>query len=713
MHSMLTINLLPRRKTIRTALRKGVVFMLQLAILLNISMASALLSPLHSAAKADELEQPGEIEKGKGGTAEQPMGVLNLVFAVPDGKFSPSAWRAHVLNNGADIAQSPVLGSDAGTVLNIPVGTYSVFAEVVDSSASGPHGYTTAFSGDCSSTGTVSVGTDAPLSCTLTMQPTIVPDDAPLPTITLTHDLPASVTAGTTFVDTLTWAVPTGDTTNLILSETIPANTTFVAADCGTTTPVCTAAQSAGVVTWTLGDRPATATGTVTVTLKAASPIANGTVVSNIATAQTNETGLITATGTTTITSSSTLALALTGVPDPVEAGGNITYTLSWSVTGTSPVSNLMLINTLPPGVAFGNAPNNGTFAGTAITWNLGSHQPGDAGIVTVTGALSKSFVVGSVIINNATVTSTETQPVTASQKNTVKAAPVQTTTLTLNGSVNIPFANPGDTAVYTVTVTNTGTAAAQNVQLSSILPTGITLVDGTATVNAALGIIDAGAKKIVTISALVAKTVAAGTYANSLSTVADNATQVASTVPLEVRIPVVLAATVDEHSDMSLTTSTAKTEVHPGDTLKYTLQLHNTGTVALNNVRIQDMLPSGFSYADTGSSKRIWSIGTLAVNETRTFTYDVTVSNETTAGTYKNTAHATADGGLVADTSGTVTVSIVAVKGAQTTLPATGADRSITAWYILGTLLFLSGMWGIVVDRRRYVTTVPEQHTW
>src|SRR5206468_12880022 len=110
--------------------------------------------------------------------------------------------------------------------------------------------------------------------------------------------------------------------TGAVLSNTIPINTTFVSTTGG-------GSLSSGVVTWSIGALAAGGSGSVTLTVRVNSPLANGTVITdgtfNIDSTETAPVSGVVI--TTTVTSAPVLAVSATDAPDPVAAGGTITYT--------------------------------------------------------------------------------------------------------------------------------------------------------------------------------------------------------------------------------------------------------------------------------------------------------------------------------------------------------------------------------------------------
>lgn len=81
-------------------------------------------------------------------------------------------------------------------------------------------------------------------------------------------------------------------------------------------------------------------------------------------------------------------------------------------------------------------------------------------------------------------------------------------------------------------------------------------------------------------------------------------------------------------------------------ETATVKIDVTNTGSGAARNVKVRDPLPTGMTTAD-GKTNVEFDAGTLASNQTRSFTFPVKV---TKTGSYSNKAMAMADGGLTAE---------------------------------------------------------------
>src|SRR5207247_232619 len=147
---------------------------------------------------------------------------------------------------------------------------------------------------------------------------------------------------------------------------------TFVSATGGGT-------LSAGVVTWSIGALAAGGSGSVTLTVRVNSPLANGTVITDgTYSIDSTETSPVAGGAiTTTVTSAPVLAVSATDAPDPVAAGGTITYTLAYANTGNSGATAVVLSDTVPVNTTFVSATGGGTLSSGVVTCSLRALPPG------------------------------------------------------------------------------------------------------------------------------------------------------------------------------------------------------------------------------------------------------------------------------------------------------------------------------------------------
>jgi uncharacterized repeat protein (TIGR01451 family) len=280
---------------------------------------------------------------------------------------------------------------------------------------------------------------------------------------------------------------------NASLTDATPANTTFRSfAQISGPAFSCSAPAvgGTGTVSCTISMFGAGATATFRLVVRVSASTPNGTTLSNTATA-TSDTfdpcpGNNSATATTSVITRADLSVTKSGAPDPVNAGGNITYTINVANAGPSDAQNVSLSDATPA---------NTTFVSIAQTagpsFSCTSPAPGATGTVTCTlatfaagASASFSLVVnvnantpnGTTISNTATTSSSTTDNVPGNNSATA------TTRVIAGADLSVTKTGPaqqgaGFNISYTITVTNLGPSAAANVVLSDPVPANTTFI--------------------------------------------------------------------------------------------------------------------------------------------------------------------------------------------------------------------------------------------
>src|SRR5207249_2602164 len=145
---------------------------------------------------------------------------------------------------------------------------------------------------------------------------------------------------------------------------------------------------------------------------KVNSPLANGTLITNnsyqIACNETAPAAGVPV--SVTVSSAPALSVVKTDAPDPVNSGSNITYSISYSNTGTASATNAVIRDTLPANTTFVSASAPGALAGGIVTWNLGAVSAGAGGSVQLVVKVNSPLANGTIITNGTySINSTET----------------------------------------------------------------------------------------------------------------------------------------------------------------------------------------------------------------------------------------------------------------------------------------------------------------
>ena len=410
--------------------------------------------------------------------------------------------------------------------------------------------------------------------------------------------------AGETVVWTLD-AVNDGpsDGRDVVVTDTLPAEVTFVSADAG-------CVHAAGVVTCTIGTLAPGAHAVRTITTRIAPGTPDGPVVNDAEVA-----GSVAETDATDNEASATVAvgnavdLELTKATTTPQVAQtlNATWQLHVVNRGPSDAFGVTLVDTLPAGVTYVSAvPDQGTcaVAGQVVTCDLGridEQQDADITVVATGDAVGtqRNEAVVSTTLN------TEIDPADNTASSPVVVTPVADLSVAKSGPAEVPA---GGSATYTLTARNDGPSPATQVVMVDDLPAGMTFA------SASDGCTAAGAKVTCAVGSL-----AVGATAERTVTVKVDTALGSSTVQNVVRV-----SGKETDLDLADNQATADTKVGPASDLRiakrstrlfatgevtYILDVFNDGPSGARGVTVRDAVPAGLAVQRVSSTQ-----GTCAV---------------------------------------------------------------------------------------------------
>ena len=193
----------------------------------------------------------------------------------------------------------------------------------------------------------------------------------------------------------------------------------------------------------------------------------------NRALAQT-EIAAIVASGSTGVCPGTDLSITKTDSPDPVVAGGFLTYTLNVVNNGTATAQNVVITDPIPAGTTGGFAlfypagTNCGYNAGvTVVTCTIPSMAAGTSQEISLVVQVNPNVPNGTVISNTATVASDTPETNAANDSSTTTTTVNAQADLTLTKTDSPDPVVAGQNLTYTVTLNNNGPSDAQNVALA------------------------------------------------------------------------------------------------------------------------------------------------------------------------------------------------------------------------------------------------------
>lgn len=284
---------------------------------------------------------------------------------------------------------------------------------------------------------------------------------------------PDPVDAGGDLTYTVDWTVDGNAYAHGVsIVDTLPSNMIFVSAtDSGVYNPVH------HTVTWSVGEVTPVTSGSYQVAVKVKSPLYNGTQIENTVVISDAAGNTDDASFVSTVRSSHELAIDKSAAPEPVDAGGTLTYTIDWSVTGNEPAQNAVIVDTLPANVAAVLDADGGTYdaAARTITWQLGELMTPQSGSFTVVVRVATPLYDGTLLVN--TVNFSDQTPGSTPVSDTVTSTVRADHTLWLSKDDNPDLVEKGAELTYTLQWSVTGNEPADNVVLVDDLPFGTQFV--------------------------------------------------------------------------------------------------------------------------------------------------------------------------------------------------------------------------------------------
>jgi uncharacterized repeat protein (TIGR01451 family) len=457
---------------------------------------------------------------------------------------------------------------------------------------------------------------------------TAVPGQGITYTITVTNNGPSNVT-GATVADTF--------------PGTLSGITWTCAASAGS---ICTASGSDNISDTVniLSGGTLTYTVTVTVSASATGSLSNTATVSVPSAASDPTPANNSATDTDTLTPSADLSITKSDSPDPVIVGQTLTYTITVNNAGPSDAANMVVTDTLPAGVTFVSTTGCAEDPNGVPTCSLGTITAGGNKQYTVTITVNAGTT--GTITNNVSVTSDTSDPVPGNNSDSEDTTVNALADLAITKTADDMSPGVGDTVVFTLSVTNNGPSNTTGVQVTDILPSGVTYVSDTSGGDyvPATGIWNIGPLNVgSTVSIDITVT------ANQSGRIINIASITATDVPdpdLSNNSSGLILNTGANEADLAVIKEADNPSPLVGDNIVYTITVANNGPDNATGVALTDLLPAGLTYiSDNGggsyvSGTGVWTIGALNVGSSATLQITAQVVN---AGEIINTARVTA----------------------------------------------------------------------
>ncbi len=328
---------------------------------------------------------------------------------------------------------------------------------------------------------------------------------------------------------------------------------------------------------------------------------------------------------------------------DAVIAGDVVIFSLELANIGSDTANNLVLTDTLPPGLTLVDASGNYAAQGNTITWTASTLPAKQVAVLQVTVQADANLDNGYSLINRASLTATELPlPLTDEAEVFVRNAVL---TLTKTGdssfaSSGISASNqPGDEVVYQLAYENTGSVEAVSTQIVDVLPPEVSFIESLPTPDTIngqtlswdLGSVPAGASGAIVIKTQVGDDLREGTIIHNAATISSTTTGTTRSNTWDVTVLSSAVLAVDKASSIAA--------IGAGDSVTYDITVRNEGSDSAVNVQVVDTLPAATTFTsatgggthsgDATGGTVTWTLASLAPGEQAV--YHVTADAATT----------------------------------------------------------------------------------
>ncbi len=294
----------------------------------------------------------------------------------------------------------------------------------------------------------------------------------------------------------------------------------------------------------------------------------------------------------------------------------NIKFTLTAHNNGPNTAAGVIVTDKLPNGLKF--ISSTGNYDPATGTWTIGTLINGQE---TVLNIIAQVISSNTQITNIASINGTNyDQNSTNNQSNaTITISPASD--LGITKTVDKSTANYLDKIRYTITVTNNGPDASNNINITDYLPNSIKWIsdDSNGKYNHITGLwtintLSNGAS--ITLN-IIAQIVKSNTVITNTATVNNNTYD-----PNPTNNQDQTATTVSAASDLNITKTVNNTHPNYLQNITYTITAHNNGPDTAAGVVVTDKLPAGLTWISDNSNRAYnpitgtWTIGNLANGE-------------------------------------------------------------------------------------------------
>ena len=324
-----------------------------------------------------------------------------------------------------------------------------------------------------------------------------------------------------------------------------------------------------------------------------------------------------------------------TGTP-----GTSVTFTLFVNNTGSAALQDVFVSDLLPVGMTYVSSSPAGRNVGQTVYWsNIGPMSSGQNKSLQIVATIDNTITGNQTLTNNVDVSG---KPANGNNVTSQASADVQAreAKILVTKKANPTTGTPGTSVTFTLFVNNTGGAVLPDVFVSDLLPVGMTYVSsspagrnvGQTVYWSNIGPMSSGQNKSLQIIATIDNTITGNqTLTNNVDVSGKpaNGNNVTSQASADVQA---------RESKILVTKKANPTTGTPGTSVTFTLFVNNTGSSALQDVFVSDLLPVGMTYVSSSPAGRnvgqtvYWSnIGPMSSGQNKSLQIVATIDNTIT----------------------------------------------------------------------------------
>ena len=474
-----------------------------------------------------------------------------------------------------------------------------------------------------------------------------------------------------TIIYTLTYSnTGTQGASGVVITETLPANTTFNAAS--STAGWTETSPGSGVYELAVGIVPGATVGSVDFAVDGDGTLDNGDIISNTAMITDDGSNGVdpdasnnTASDDTPVVSAVDLVLTKDDGGITTLPGGIVVYTLSYENAGTRDATGVFITETVPVGSVFdpGNS-DVGWVETTPGVWvyTIGDVPSGDSGTVSFAVTVSDPVAAGIDGLQNTAVI--EDDDLNGDESNDLNNTGTDVTPIDAAPDLFVTkddsrvMVDAGQSLVYSIGYGNAGSQDATGVVLTETLPAGtsfdaansdmgwVETVAGSGVYELAVGDLAVGDSRTVDFAVLVDSPIDAtiAQIVNSVVISDDGTNGLDENESDNEAIDTNDIGNALGFVDLAILKDNSVVAASGGDEVVYVIEFANNGTALATGVVLTETLPPGATFnvagssagwyeSPVGSGTYLYNVGDLAVGATGSVTFAVTVDDAISAG--------------------------------------------------------------------------------